>query len=114
MCNLIYLLILVCMEIISLNNTPKVPFNIDGRILFSSEKYELVHLQLAPNESIAPHTNPFDVVFYMLEGTSRLFLNGEEGELKSGDCIYIPGGLQRGLSNQGDKPVLLLVNKLLG
>ncbi len=46
----------------------KVNFDIDGRIMHSSEKTKAILLTLQPGEKIPSHTNPFDVLFIGIQG----------------------------------------------
>jgi len=45
----------------------RVPFNLDGRKMYTSEKMELVHLVLKSGEEVALHSNPFDAVLNSLD-----------------------------------------------
>lgn len=103
----------VSMDILTLSSAPKVPFNLNGHILFTSPAYELVHLQLEPGESIPLHSNPFDVVFFVLEGRLVLTCGEESGILEADSCVSVPSGILRGLSNPGNQAAKVLVNKLL-
>ncbi len=53
---------------VTLSNAPGIPLNLDRRIIFTSQKVEVVHLTLNPGEEISLHSNPFNVVFYLLQG----------------------------------------------
>jgi len=55
------------MRIQNLSNSPNVPFNLDGHILFSEKPVELVHLLLKSGEKLELHKNPFDVIFFLVE-----------------------------------------------
>ncbi len=101
------------MDIVSLNSAPKVPFNLNGHILFTSNTFELVHLQLEPGESVPLHSNPFDVVFFVLEGSLMLTRAEESAHIMANDCVAVPSGMPRGLCNSGDTTARVLVNKLL-
>ncbi len=97
---------------VTLETAPKVPIQIDGRIMFSSEKAELIHLTLKRGEVIEKHDNPFDVIFYILEGIGKLTLNNETHLLNTNDCISVSTGIQRTMENSGDKELKILVCKL--
>ncbi|MCX6257494.1 MAG: cupin domain-containing protein [Bacteroidia bacterium] len=101
------------MEIINLRNAPKVPFSLEGWKMYTSENAELIHLRLKPGESIDLHSNPFDVVFYVLKGTSTLYVNGDKAVLEADDTIYVKGGVMRGWTNHSTDEFRLLVVKLL-
>lgn len=101
------------MKIISLDNAEKVPFNLDGRKMFIGEKVEIIHLSLKPDEVLDKHTNPFDVVFYILEG-SGIVETEEESKLVEPDMtVEIQKGIQRGIKNTSNQTLRLLVVKIL-
>ena len=104
--------------ICSLDNAPRVPFKFDGRILFSSGRYELVHLTLQPGDGMEAHTQPMDVVFYVTEGTGTLAIGdpGSHQEMVEVGCdtaVHLKAGISRAWKNTGGQPLLILVNKLL-
>ncbi len=100
------------MKITALSDAPAVPFNIDGKIMFSGSRAEVVHLTLAPGDKIDMHDNPVDVVFYMLQGSSFLLLGEGEKEITADSCLEIRSGLLRGWENRGRNKARLLVIKL--
>ena len=87
------------MNILRLNETPKVQYNLDGRILCNLPGVEVVHLSLKPGEKIDKHINPNDVIFFVVEGKA-MFETDTEGQLVSKDqVIVVPGGTNRGIDN---------------
>jgi mannose-6-phosphate isomerase-like protein (cupin superfamily) len=96
-----------------LDAAPRVPFRFDGRILYTSGRYELVHLTLQPGEGMEPHSQPFDVVFFLIAGTGTLNIEGEEHEIGENNTVCVPKGAQRAWSNRGEGPLRILVNKLM-
>jgi quercetin dioxygenase-like cupin family protein len=98
-------------KITNLNNAPKVPFKFDGRIMYSSEKLEVIHLSFPPEGKMEPHTQPFDVVFYVLSGNGNLNADGKNIEGQPGTCIRVPAGIQRSWSNSGTLDFRVLVIK---
>jgi len=97
----------------NIKNAPKVPFNLDGRIMFSSEKVEIIHLALNPGDRIEKHEQPFDVLFYVAEGTGKLEIDDEILQASKDTLIEVKAGRNRGWSNTGDNALQLLVIKLL-
>lgn len=90
----------------------KVPFNLDGRIMFSSEDLEIILLKLLPGEGMDLHTQPFDVVFYVISGKGILRTEDSPVEGDTGYCIHVPAGLKRGWKNDstGDLQILVMKN----
>jgi len=95
------------------HSAPQVPFNFDGRILFHSEKYELIHLTLQPGEGMEPHTQPMEVLFYILEGEGTLMIDDEPLHLTATTTVHLKAGIKRCWTNTGQIPLKLLVNKIL-
>ncbi len=99
------------MYIRHLDDAPKVPFNLDGHILFRSEKLELIHLSLPPGEEIAVHANPSDVVFFVLSGSGELEVEGEVTGVVADSAIFVEAGRMRSWKNRSGNPLRLLVIK---
>ncbi len=100
------------MMITDLNSAEKVPFNLDGRIMFNSEKVQLIHLTLMPGDEIEPHSNPFDVVFYVLEGEGIISIANETAIMNENQTIDVKKDIQRGWKNTSDEILRLLVVKI--
>jgi quercetin dioxygenase-like cupin family protein len=98
-------------NIIKLTEAPRVPFKLDGRIVFSDEKLEIVHLTLKPGEKIDPHEQPFDVIFYVLSGMGELLMNGQRSKVGKDTLITVERGINRGWINCGKRNLRLLVIK---
>lgn len=101
------------MIIQNLSNSPKVPFDLEGYILHSEKQIELIHLLLKPGKNLAEHKNPFDVIFFVAEGTGILSIEGEECQLTATDVTKVTSEKMRGWQNNTDKDLRLLVIKLL-
>lgn len=101
------------MKTISLSLAPKVPFDIEGYIMHSSNSLEVIHLCLQPGQKITPHANPFDVVACLVEGEVTLHIGEMESRLNLWDVVEIEKGLMRGFSNLGSSVARLLILKKL-
>lgn len=101
------------MTIKNLSNSPKVPFDLEGYILHSDKQIELVHLLLKPGENLAEHKNPFDVIFFVTEGSGTLSIESAEYKLTTTDATKVTSDKMRGWKNNTDKDLRLLVIKLL-
>jgi quercetin dioxygenase-like cupin family protein len=99
--------------IIDLTKAEKVPFNLDGRIMFKSDKNELIHLTLQPGEELPAHTNPFDVVFYVLEGNGVLSVANDSFKMKQDQTFDVKEGIMRAWKNEGESLLRILVIKIL-
>ena len=58
-----------------------------------------------------PHSHFEDELFYMVEGTSIIHLNGEEHVLNQGDAFYAPGNSFHNIRRVDDKPIRYLMFK---
>ena len=102
------------MKIKTLNNSDKVPFNLDAFIMHNEQKLELVYLTLKPNEKLEVHKNPFDVIFYVISGKGELIIEDEKNILEKNNCIKVASKFNRGWTNNTNTSLELLVIKLLG
>ncbi len=100
------------MQITKLQTAERVPFNLDGRKLFIDPRAEIIHLCLKPGEVLATHTNPFDVAIFVVEGHGKAESDGAVADIVANDCLSIPSGAQRGLSNTGNGNLRVLVFKV--
>ncbi len=50
------------MQIRNLSSAPKVPFDLDGKIMLSRKNLEVIHLSLQPGEVLTGHVNDFDEI----------------------------------------------------
>jgi mannose-6-phosphate isomerase-like protein (cupin superfamily) len=94
-------------------SAPRVPFNFDGRILYKSQQYELIHLTLQSGETMEPHVQPMDVVFFVVEGLGSLTVGDAILEVQENTTVHIPAGVQRAWKNPGNHTLRILVNKLI-
>ncbi len=100
------------MKIITPLSSKKVPFDLDGYIMHSNSKTEIVHLTLKKNEEIDIHSNPFDVFFYTLEGEATLVVDGKEYLLPKDFGIEIAKDIPRGIKNNREDKLRVLVFKI--
>lgn len=77
---------------------------VDGRTLKMSV--------VAPHQAThAPHTHESDEFFFVLEGTAKFHLNGEEVVVGPYTSLYCPPDSFHGISNAGDTELKYLVIK---
>ncbi|MBE0663652.1 MAG: cupin domain-containing protein [Bacteroidales bacterium] len=102
------------LKITTPETAPRVPFQVDGRIMLSRPKLEIIHLTLKPAEVVPKHINDFDVAIYVLEGTGKIETGFDSGDVKPGMLIEIEAGEERGMANTGRADFRVLVIKLPG
>lgn len=77
---------------------------IDGRTLKMSV--------VAPHSAThAPHRHQEDEFFFILEGTARLYLDGDSVTAEPYASFYCPSGVEHGIRNIGDTELIYLVIK---
>lgn len=72
------------------------------RVLFTADNMQLVLMSLRPGEDIGSeiHMN-VDQFFRFEAGNGISVINGEEHEIKDGDCIIVPKGARHNIINTG-------------
>jgi len=95
--------------------------SVKGKVTFSPEKMTRISLAttgrlqldlycLAPGQSQKAHTHAdLDKVYYVVEGSGRFTLGGQEERLGPGEAAVAPAGIEHGLSNDGPEPLVALV-----
>ena len=102
------------LKITTPETAPRVPFQLDGRIMLSRSGTEIVLLSLKPGESVPKHVNDFDVAIFILEGQGRIETGTVSEEVFPGMLAEIAAGEERGISNTGDGMLKVLVLKFVG
>ena len=99
------------MKIVTLDDAPKVPFNIEGYIMHTSPSMEVIHLCLHPGQEISQHTNPFNVVVSLIKGDAMLVTGEKSIRLTLYDTVDIEKNINRGFENCGKEEARLLLIK---
>ncbi len=97
---------------VTLMDAPRVSFNFNGCIMFTGQKVEIVHLSLMPGEEVPLHSNPFDVVFYQLQGNLELKVDDDTLILMPDTAILALANQSRGLANKTEALARVLVIKI--
>jgi mannose-6-phosphate isomerase-like protein (cupin superfamily) len=98
-------------KILSPENAPEVKDNPNGRILYTSENVEMVHLTMKQGETMEKHSQPFDVVFFVLHGTGVLEVKNDQILVQQNTCIHVTKGASRRWRNNGSTDLKILVIK---
>ena len=78
--------------------------------LATTERAQLDLYCVAPGQSQKPHTHgDQDKIYYVLEGRGRFRVGGGDHALAAGDAVVARAGVEHGLVNDGDAPLLVLV-----
>lgn len=79
-----------------------------------AEHFTLSVMLVPPGQGNAPHTHEVEEVFFVLEGTVRVFVEDETGAraeavLGRWDCVSCPADVVHGFENVGQEPAYLQV-----
>ncbi len=80
---------------------------LDSRIL--KEIGFLATAKLPPGNSIEPHIDPMEEIYFIVDGEGEMSVDGEKRHVIPGDAIWLPTGSSHGLKNSGDKDCVILV-----
>ena len=69
----------------------------------------LAHGVLKPGKEIEVHIDPYEEIYYVLQGEGHMRVGDERTKVKSGDAIWIPFGSPHSLKNIGEEDCLILV-----
>ena len=65
---------------------------------------------VAPGQAQKPHVHgDHDKIYYVLEGAGRFTLGAGSERLEAGEALVAPAGVEHGLVNDGEEPLLVLV-----
>lgn len=101
------------MKIVELKDAEKVPIHIDARKMCVRPDVELIHLNFSPGETLEKHANPFDVIFYVVEGTGELEVEQTKKRISPDTAIEVPANVMRGWKNTGSGNLRILVIKAM-
>jgi quercetin dioxygenase-like cupin family protein len=67
------------------------------------------HAVLKPGNEIESHIDPYEEVYYLLQGQGVMKVGDEQQKVSAGDAIWLPYGLPHSLENDGDEDCIILV-----
>ncbi|MGB9854070.1 MAG: cupin domain-containing protein [Candidatus Bathyarchaeales archaeon] len=99
------------MDIINLNKL--VEFSEDKGLLDTMEKrkrvkrdllktrhYNVVLICLESGQEIPPRPEPYDVCFYIVEGSGTFTVDSEKADLSHGEIVFAPANVPRGIKSK--------------
>jgi len=86
----------------------------DAAMLLTDQELEgmlfMAHADLEPLKKIEPHIDPYEEIYYILEGQGEMLVGKDTKEVKKGDAIFIPQGDVHALyNNDSNKRLSILV-----
>lgn len=64
--------------------------------------YALRMVEIDPGGHSPHHQHPYEHENFVVEGRGRVFISGEWHELKPGDVVFVPPGVEHEYANAGD------------
>ena len=65
--------------------------------------------ELKPGKAIELHADPYEEIYYVLQGKGLMTVGVERQRVALGDAVLIPAGALHSLENDGDKDCRILV-----
>lgn len=87
------------------------PHGVDVRHLYSSAHVVVSQITLEPGEVVKPHKAPVDVVFYVVEGSPSIEVEGEVVTAAPGTLVPSSAGHVHAIRNEAGGRVRFLVVK---
>jgi mannose-6-phosphate isomerase-like protein (cupin superfamily) len=67
-----------------------------------AEKLATTIVEMEPGGFQHLHSHEPEQMYYILEGQGLMCVDGEEGPVQAGDCIFFPSFAEHGLKNTGE------------
>ena len=75
----------------------------------AARNQSLAEATVAPGRDTAAHYHrTTEEIYFFTAGAGRMRLGDEEREVRSGDCVVIPPGVEHKLWNPGSDPLVLM------
>ena len=82
-----------------------------SNMVIAKKSGTVTHFSFAKGEGLSEHTAPFDAMVYILDGTSKITISGEEFFLKKGETIIMPANEPHALFAEEEFKMLLIMIK---
>lgn len=71
----------------------------------ASDSITMGFAQVPPGERLHVHRHMQAEVYFILEGSGAVRIDGKEWPVRSGNAIFIPGNAEHGIANPGTSPL---------
>ena len=82
-------------------------------MLFDSSELQgilfFAYAVLKPGKLLEPHIDPYEEIYYLLQGQGVMTVGGEQQKVSAGDAIWLPYGVPHSLVNDGDEDCIIVV-----
>lgn len=65
--------------------------------------------ELKPGKVIESHVDPYEEIYYVLQGQGVMTVGDEQQKVSAGDATWLPYGVPHSLANEGDEDCIILV-----
>ena len=69
----------------------------------------LAHGMLKPGKMIEAHVDPYEEIYYVLQGEGLMMVGEDSQRVRCGDAIWVPYGDLHSLENDGERDCIVLV-----
>ena len=82
---------------------------VGGSSAIQCENFSLGYVTLEPKGGQVPwHNHPQEEIYFVLEGTGEMCIDGERTLLRGGEAVHIPSNAFHQLSNVGEVPLRMI------
>lgn len=92
-------------------NSHKIDIGFDAWQRHSDDPVSLIQISLKPGELIDNHINTERLIFYIISGSGKLWIDNSSFQLGEGDSILVKENLSRKWLNDGSEVLTLLAFK---
>ncbi len=82
-------------------------------MLFDSSELQgilfFAYAVLKPGKVIESHIDPYEEIYYLLQGQGVMTVGAEQQKVSAGDAIWLPYGVPHSLLNDGNEDCVTLV-----
>ena len=64
---------------------------------------------LKPGKELESHIDPYEEIYYLLQGEGTMTVGDEQQKVTAGDAIWLPYGVPHSLVNDGDEDCVIVV-----
>jgi quercetin dioxygenase-like cupin family protein len=65
--------------------------------LLKTRSFNLMLVCLERGQEIPPHPEPYDVCFYIVEGSGTFTVGNDKADLSAGEMVFAPANISRGI-----------------
>lgn len=69
--------------------------------LLKTKNYNLALICLDDGQEIPPRSEPYEVCFYIIDGSGEFTVGDERAHLSKGEILLVPANMARGIKSKG-------------